>query len=1710
MGPVTNLPTAVSSVERDFERLLELMPFPAYRCNADGVITSCNALAIGIWGRTPVDSTANRFCGFNQVYSDRAELIAPDRSAMAAALRTGEPQVVELYADAQARGQRWRFYVSPWQDSSGRMLGALGVFIDISDRLRIEQALQDSDQRFVTVMEHLPGMAWIKDSQGRYVFATDSLTHALGIHREELYGKTDAEVLPQQTALEFQQNDALAVVRPAGIRTVETLAHCDGSVHQSIVCKFPLPDTSASAGLVAGVAIDVTDLLRHEATLRSVSAFQAAVIRTAAEGICVCSTIPVFPYVSFSIWNQRMVELTGYTLDEINRLGWYQTMYPDPLVSQRAQERMERMRHGDDLRNEEWQIIRKDGECRTISISTSVVESEHGRQAVVALIQDVTERQRAAESQRQRLLELSVLNRIGEICSSESTPDGIMDGVTQVIAGALYPDNSGFLLLDEIHSVLVAHRSFVLSAPNVSLVDIPLGTGITGQVVLTGRSRRVADVTQDPVYLAVDSRTRSELCVPLKRGTRVIGVLNVESQRLSAFSAADEQLLATVAELVGNALERLTAERALRDSEERYRVILEGLPVGVFLHDGRQMFYANPRGLHIMGVESQEALKHVSPFDIVAPEHRELARQRVAALLQTGAPLPPVEAVILRRDGSRVDVEVNSQRSRFAGRDCVQVLFKDITERKRALHAVTLFRTLIDHVDDCMEVIDAQTGRFLDVNESACRAHGYTREEYLALTIPDIDPIVGLRPWPEVRDSVIHSGSIIIESLHRRRDGSTFPVEVNCTHVRLERDYFLAVVRDISERKRAEVALRESEERVRLALQGAQGGAWDWDAAGTDAWWSPEMYDLWGLALRDRVRFSDVIPLIVDADQRRVQSAFERALAEKTDYECEFRIRHATRGERWIAARGRLLTDGTGKPLRLVGVSQDITDRKAAEHELRVNQERLRLAVAATKLGPWDWDLRTNVAVLSPEWKQQLGYEDHEITNRFEEWELRLHPEDRSRLLEAIRAHLADARCEYAVEFRLRHKDGTYRWIYTQGVALRDEDGTPIRMLGCHVDVTERKQTESALRESEERLRIFVENAPAGVAMLDRDLRYLAYSRRWLSDYGLGEQNLVGRSHYEVFPEISDRWKEIHRRCLTGVSERCEDDRFERADGSVEHLRWEVQPWFDTSGAVGGLVIFTEMISERVRARQKLRDSEERLLSVIRHAPNVAIQWYDAAGRVVLWNAASETMFGFTAAEAVGKTLDQLIHTPEEFIAFRQALATISQTGQSVGPTEYTFRHRDGSGGVCWSSIFRIPGDADGDWYVCMDVDITERKRAESERELLELQMRHSQKLESLGVLAGGIAHDFNNLLTTILGYAHLARSDLPSDSTARSYIEEALKGVHSAAELTRQMLAYSGKGRFVVTPVNLSTLVADTGRLLEVSISKKCALRYDLGPNLPTCDADAGQLRQIVMNLIINASDAIGERPGVISIATSARLCDRDELARTYLDDGLPTGQYVALEISDTGCGMSPETKAKIFDPFFSTKFTGRGLGLAAVLGIVRGHKGAIRVDSELDRGTTIEVLLPTSDRPEAPEAVRVEVVHDWRGSGMILVVDDDDSLRGLLLRILVDMGFQTLSAADGRAGVDLYRTHADSIRLVLLDVTMPHLDGQEAYREMKRIHGDVRVILMSGYDEQTATRDFDVAGLAGFLQKPFRPEQVQDLIRQTLTSSAPARDFQ
>jgi PAS domain S-box-containing protein len=388
---------------------------------------------------------------------------------------------------------------------------------------------------------------------------------------------------------------------------------------------------------------------------------------------------------------------------------------------------------------------------------------------------------------------------------------------------------------------------------------------------------------------------------------------------------------------------------------------------------------------------------------------------------------------------------------------------------------------------------------------------------------------------------------------------------------------------------------------------------------------------------------------------------------------------------------------------------------------------------------------------------------------------------------------------------------------------------------------------------------------------------------------------------------------------------------------------------------------------------------------------------------------------------------------------------------------------------------------------------------AEQQRHELEAQVQQAQKLESLGILAGGIAHDFNNLLTAILGHANLALMDLAPESPARDSLREIDKASGRAAELCRQMLAYAGKGRFVVEPINLSRLIEELAHLLQVSISKKVLLRCQLAGELPEIDADAAQMRQVAMNLVINAAESIGDTEGVIAISTGVMECGREYLRSSQLVEPPAPGRYVFLEVTDTGCGMDAETLGRIFDPFFTTKFAGRGLGLAAVLGIVRSHRGTLKVESERGRGTTFRVLFPAGAGAAAPAEPGARQLP-WRGTGTILLVDDEEPVRNVAGRMLERCGFTVLCAGDGLEAVELFRAHASEIVCVLLDLAMPRMDGEETCRELRRIRPDVRVVLASGYSDQEIAQRFVDAGLSGFIEKPYRFDALGAVLRDAL----------
>ena len=519
----------------------------------------------------------------------------------------------------------------------------------------------------------------------------------------------------------------------------------------------------------------------------------------------------------------------------------------------------------------------------------------------------------------------------------------------------------------------------------------------------------------------------------------------------------------------------------------------------------------------------------------------------------------------------------------------------------------------------------------------------------------------------------------------------------------------------------------------------------------------------------------------------------------------------------------------------------------------------------------------------------------------------------------------------------------------------------------------------------------------------------------------------------------------------------------------------------------------------RIRDERQMRHQRE-LFELASRAGHVGIWDMDLEANCLSLDENAMEIAGLSKADDALDEWLEVIHPADRDPIRDTILAHIN--GETEG---FLSEHRvlRGDGTVRWVLVQgRASRDSTGraTRLISVGLDITQQKQLEAERQRLETKVQEAQRLESLGVLAGGLAHDFNNLLMGVLGNAGIARRTVQAGSLVDEKLSEIETAAQRAAELTNQMLAYSGRARFTSDSFDLNTVVEEMARLLRTVVSKKAALSLHLGNDALPIEADAAQVRQVVMNLITNASDALADQPGAVTIATGMRHFDRHFLSEVVPDEDLTEGNYAFLEVADTGVGMDEETRARIFDPFFTTKFTGRGLGLAAVLGIMRSHGGGIRVQSSPGEGTRAIALFPPA---EADDAMLEDGIDDdsWEGQGAVLVVDDEEIVRNLMATVLEDAGFEVLTATDGVEALEIFEANSDRIRLILLDMMMPRMNGEEVYTEIRAKRPDTSIILMSGFSEEQVTSKIS-GDTARFLKKPFQIAALLDTVQDLLDS--------
>ncbi len=764
---------------------------------------------------------------------------------------------------------------------------------------------------------------------------------------------------------------------------------------------------------------------------------------------------------------------------------------------------------------------------------------------------------------------------------------------------------------------------------------------------------------------------------------------------------------------------------------------------------------------------------------------------------------------------------------------------------------------------------------------------------------------------------------------------------------------------------------------------------------------------------------------------------------------------------------------------------QEIAERKRAEEALRESEQQYRTTInlMGDAIHIIDADLRFILFNTTfKRWSEELGLETDVIGRRIFD----------------VFPFLPD---------KVREE---YQWVFNTGKTLITEElskfgdrefitetrkipvyegGKVTRVVTVVRDITKRKRAEEALKESEERFRTIVEQSPVSIQIMTPDGWTIQVNRAWEELWGVTRENL---RDYNILRDEQLKRLGVMPYIERGFSgEATSIPPVEYDVGEIlgkGHKRWvqaRIYPVKDERGGIRNVILMHEDITERKRAEQSLRDSEERYRVLYEDNPSMYFT-VDAEGTVLSVNQFGAEQLGYTVEELVGQSVLKVFHEDDKEAVQQQLTACLQNFGQ-VARWEFRKVRKDGS--TLWvKEVARAVGGPDGNpvvFIVCED--ITVRKR-------LEEQLRQAQKMEAIGTLAGGIAHDFNNLLTSILGFASVVRLELPADSLLRHDVETIIHSAKRASELTRQLLTFARRSQVEVYPLNLNDVVREVIRLLERTIDKAIVIEPHLSSDLSIVKGNAGQLHQMLLNLCLNARDAMPEGGRLIIETQNVTLSK--EKARAEL--ALKADRYILLSVTDTGIGMNTEIQQRLFEPFFTTKEQGRGLGLAMVYGIVHGHGGAIHVYSEPGQGSTFKVYLPVASRPA--EDTTPQEAEITKGTETVLVVEDEESVRALLQRILEDGGYTVLLAADGVEATELYAERSAEIDLVVLDIIMPRMGGRETFQRLREINPEIKVLLSSGYSENGQAHDILATGARGFLQKPYDLHRVLRKVREVL----------
>lgn len=1472
----------------------------------------------------------------------------------------------------------------------------------IEERLQVESSLRDSEARYRNLIELSPE-AIVVTQDGHLVFANEAAVRLIRANSaDDLLGHELIEVIdPAQHEIHIErQRTLLASGKPLPPQEYRA-RRLDGSwVDVEVLagmCRFQ------NAPAIQVVVRDLTDSKRLATDVRKLNDFREKVIATAAEGICVCSPGSEFPYIRFSIWNDRMTEITGYTIEEINQVGLFGVIHPGDDGRDGARKLANHIWRCTDFIAKEQSFVRKDGTPRTVTVSISQIALEEGQVAAIALLHDITDRTLTEENLR----------------ASEGRFRGLIEAIPDLIFRV---DPSGTI-------------TYAKSEPADDLL-LPAQT-LVGKRYHDYMPRSVADRFDAAISAAVKTSCIQtfgyELNLPDGRHQHF-------EARIVGFPDGSSVLIAR------NDTERRHALESLRESDLRFRQLAENIREVFWIvsPDGSRIDYISPAYEHIVGRSCASVYAEpTSWLDVVHPDEKKSVAEQFFREARQGYDR---EYRILRPDG---EVRWVRDRTFPVRNECGEVerivgLGEDITERKRAEDQLAtghertkVLAQLTKELNDCTtpraaSLLILETARQLidwecswiqlwneqlqafeglvefDLFDDDCREVPQDPNErrsvspimrrvmqegpQLVLRTSETDQTEGFRfvgnqrrslsmMYVPIRHGEKLVGVLSIQSYQKRAYDQT-ALEL----LQLLASHCAGALARIQTAE----ALQEGERRYRRLLEDLPVGVFVHDGEQFH-YVNPRALQILGVAdtneLSHRSPIEWVAPEFRNSILQRVEAVLnsdepppptESALLRQDEKRVEVEM-HSRR------------TEFGGRNCSQVLV-QDITQRKRAEAELRENRDRLSLVLQAAKVGPWEREVRTGKVTISSEWKHMLGYEDHEIESQSDEWESRIHPDDLPQVLHALREFMAGRQPEFTIEHRIRHRNGSWIWRSPRALLLRDENGEPIRILGCAVDITTRKRAELLLRGQKLVLELAAVGAPledslnelakaleehspgmlCSILVIDRDGTHL----RLAAGPSLPPEYKVASDKIPIGPASGSCGSATFHRKPVYVEDIAEDSRWLdfRAAALSAGLRscWSTPIFDEQSNVLGTFAIYyrkptlptsedqevidmatqlAAVVISRHRMIATLQESESRLRTLLENLEHVAVQAYELDGTITFWNRASERLYGYSADAALGRNMVDLLHAESTREGERQLMDEIVRTGVVPQTEEVPVVSRNGQHLWVYANRVLHPRPGKPPEFFCFDVDITARKLAEEELATRQVELLHAARLSTMGQMVATLSHEVAQPLTAIGNFAAASAQILSADSPPpteklNEYVHAIVKQNERCSAILDRLRNFSRRTTMRKSLHALASILPEAAELVTSDLRRDgIEICFDYGEDLPLVLVDKIQIQQVLVNLLTNARDAVHDQP----------IERRQIIVRMQAED-----RNAVIEIEDQGKGLAAELTERIFEPFFSTKDTGMGIGLSVSRRIIREHGGDIVALANEYGGATFRVRLP------------------------------------------------------------------------------------------------------------------------------------------------------